>query len=146
MISSPSEVEMNVYEGQEDPLRGWFCEKSARGFSPAPQVSFRYPLDSTFHVVMAMSTDGKNKPPSIKETRKGTARILRFDWPNGQTDELVLSNSMAACLKAESGYITDSPLLWLRRSAEGVPVRHFLFQGTYLKDQESGTVICPSED
>lgn len=140
-ICGPSRVEMTVCEGQKDPLRGWFTEKNATGFSPAPQVCFRYPLDNAFHITLAMTTSDERQPPEVKVSRRGSARVVELIWPDGRADEIVLSDSMAAALDAESGYVSDAPLVWLRRSPSGAVDRHFLSGGTYLQDLATGVTL-----
>lgn len=135
MVMPPADVKMEVIEGQRDPLRGWFSDTYAKEFTPAPQVVFRYPASSAFYAVLAMPLKDGIAPPLVRQTTVGSGRGLEISWPDGRTDRVALSASICVPLDEDSGFQTDSPLVWLRLDPAGKPVRHFMLNGRYLRYQ-----------
>lgn len=126
MIMPHPETSMDIYEGQTDPLRGWFCDRTHDDFSPAPQVVFRYPADSTFHVTLAMPMDEGQEPPETQSFDAGRGRGVKLKWADDTTDIIALSHSLCASLDEDSPFDTDSPLVWLRLGPDGQPEEDFI--------------------
>lgn len=133
MVLPPPGATMEVFEGQKNPLRGWFADTYCTGFKPAPQVVFRYPSVSVFSTVLAMPLAGGTQPPVIRPSPAGSGRGIELAWPDGRVDCLALSSSLCAPLDEDSPFETDSPLVWLRLARDGTPLRHFMMDGTYLR-------------
>jgi len=132
MVMPPATVEMTVHEGEENPHRGWFCERTAKGFSPAPQVVYRYPSDSTFYATLAMPLKDGRVPPQVRAIPAGSGRGFELRWPDGTTDLVALSASLCSPLDEDSPFETDSPLVWQRLGPDGTPGRSFMMDGTFL--------------
>jgi hypothetical protein len=139
MLLAPKDSTLSVYEGQKEPLRGWFCDTYGTPPAPAPQVVFKHPCDSRFHATLAMPLPGNMKPPVTRERAFGTGRCLELAWPDGRVDRLLLSACLATALDETEGVETDSALVWLRLGPDGRPLRHVRLGGSYVRYQ--GKVI-----
>jgi len=134
MVMAPPGVGMTVHQGQREPLRGWFCETYSTGFTPAPQVVYRYPGGrNAFYGVLAMPLPGGAAPPVVRQSAGAWGRGLELAWADGRTDCIGLSSCLGAPLSTDSPFETDSPLVWLRLAPDGTPVRHFALDGTYVR-------------
>jgi hypothetical protein len=133
MVLPPAGVTMEVMEGRKDPLRGWFCEAYGTGFTPAPQVVFRYPSKPVFYAVLAMPVGAGKPAPVVRPLPAGTGRGIELAWPDGRVDLVALSASLGVPLDEDSPFQTDSPLVWLRLAPDGTPRRHFMMDGTFLR-------------
>jgi hypothetical protein len=134
MVLPPPEVQMTVYEGQREPMRGWFSETYAKRFVPSPQVVFSYPGNrNAFFAMLALPLADGATPPVVGRTEGAWGRSLELRWEDGRTDIVGLSASLAKPLASESPFETDSPLVWLRLDRDGRPVRQFMLDGTYLR-------------
>lgn len=138
MVLAPPAAAMTVYEGEKEPLRGWFGERAAdgSGFSPAPQVVFRHPSDSTFYATLALPLAAGQTPPRLRTVPAGRGRGFALEWPDGTTDVVALSDSLCTPLDEEGPFVTDSPLVWARLGADGTMQRHIQLDGTLLRLRE----------
>ncbi len=133
MLLPPGDVRMQIHQGEQDPLRGWFCEAYSKGFIPAPQIVFRYDTDSTFHATLAMPLSEGRQPPVVRSSAAAGDRELELAWPDGSVDWIGISQSLCVPLGEDGPAVTDSPLVWIRLDPEGTPRRHFMMNGTYLR-------------
>jgi hypothetical protein len=136
-LLQPKGASMTVHQGQKEPLRGWYCDAYGTGFTPSPQIVFRYPLDNAFHATLAMPLAGGARPPETHERPFGSGRCLELRRPDGSMDRLLIASSLCAPLDELEGIETDSSLAWLRVAPDGRLMTHVKLGGSYFRYQGS---------
>ena len=134
-VMPPTEMAMSVYEGSIEPRRGWFSKSLPdSGFTPAPQIVFRYGSEQAnrFYATLAMPLTKETVIPQVEPLAAECGQGFILQWPDGTSDVVALSASLAVPLNSNGILESDAPLVWLRRSASGAMTRHIMYDGTYL--------------
>lgn len=145
LIPFSAKAQMECFEGSTDPLRGW-VGKSQTEVTAAPQVDFSYPCtgDSTGTAVLLVPFLGNDRPGyTVKRTGTAGGRWggellyeLELGRPDGGTDLIAWSATLETALEElSSGLTSDGGLVWLRRDANGHPIRGFVLDGSFVQHQ-----------
>ena len=136
MALPPSGTEMKCYEGSLNPRRGW-VGLSGHDAQKAPQVEFQYPSAYTVaSAVLLAPFKGETRPdyqsPKALQIQAGYARNLQLTLPDGSSDRF--SWGWKFEIPVEQGDITsDARFVWLRRDRAGKPLKCFVIDGSYLR-------------
>ena len=131
-------VEMQCFEGDRDPLRGWVGHRGDDAL-PAPLVEFRYPTESGAAVTAVLLVPfAGSAAPSYLLRRKmvlGWTQIrhLEITRPNGSVDHIGWSQGLSASVDNGDPFVTDAPFVWLRTDPAGRATECFLLDGSYLE-------------
>lgn len=139
MLLSPASVEMTVYEGSKEPMRGWFATQVAKDFTPAPQIVYRYPADMVLYPTLAMPLSQGKQPPVVRQVSSGRDRAFALDWPDGTTDVVAMAQSLGTMLDDDGVFESDSPLVWARIGSDGKMQRHVKYGGSFARLRENAT-------
>jgi len=144
----PNGIKWTVYEGQQDPPRGWVAGPCFEGITiPAPQLNLRLPaMKGIFGEFAAVLIPFAGvKPPEVKAQArpaipdeifwKGAKSIgeVNLLWGNGSTDAVHWSYRLDQTLdQAINGIETDGAMLHLHRDPAGVIQYGYAMDATYV--------------
>jgi hypothetical protein len=131
---APAGTSMQCFEGSREPLRGWVGQHGDDSV-PAPAVEFRYPSAPGEPVVTAallVPFAGQTKPGyrvKLRPASNGGDQHLEIGHPNGITDHIAWTRSLALPIEDARPFTTDARLVWTRSDHS----RRYLLDGSYLK-------------
>lgn len=137
MVYAPNDVEMECFEGQEDPPRG-LIGKDAVTPRPAPQLEFRYATGRQRGISAVLLAPFKGDTPvpyamdCPERYTNGAARAFSIGHSDGTTDHVCWTPELGSAVE-HGGFNTDARLVWLRTTPDGEPARLFLVEGSYLE-------------
>ena len=126
LVSPPPKAAMQCFEGSREPLRGWVGWHGNDAL-PAPQVEFRYPVESSAPVVSAVLLvpySGTARPryaiAGDHDLSRGAVHHLEIRLPDGSLDSLAWTPGLA--LPVDD---TEATLVWTRKDATGRELKRF---------------------
>jgi hypothetical protein len=132
-------TEMDCFEGNRDPIRGWVGLHGNDGI-PAPLVEFRFPAGlsrGSPSAVLVAPFSGDTAPGyAVKQTSRagwGHLRYLELGLPDGGTDLIAWTKDLSSPVDYGSPIVSDAPFVWLRVDAGGRPAKCFILDGSYLE-------------
>ena len=136
----PDGLEWNVYEGSEQPLRGWACGPAFSGtLVPVPQLCLRLPrMDSRWAEITTVIVPfpGPEAPALAAEavpTAPDNVGTLKLNWPDGSADELYWYYRLDLMIGERFGMDTDASMVHLSRDPAGEVTGGHVIEGSYLR-------------
>jgi hypothetical protein len=132
LVIPPRKAVMHWFGGSREPPRGWVGLHGDDAV-PAPQVEFRYPVESGRAVVSVVllvpSTEAGQPRYTVNgdaDLSQGTIHHLKIDLPDGYVDSVHWTNGLALPVENDQALTTEAALVWLRKDATGKELKRWI--------------------